>query len=95
MSEGERVHIVIYGRVQGVFFRALTQEKAAELGLTGWVRNREDGTVEVVAEGGKDKLDELVKWCRTGPPDARVTEVEVRSEPYTGEFKEFSIKYRR
>ena len=95
MSEGERVHIVIHGRVQGVFFRASTQEKAVELGLTGWVRNREDGTVEAVAEGEKDKLDELVKWCHKGPPDARVTQVEVRGEPYTREFKEFSIKYRR
>lgn len=95
MSEGERVHITIDGRVQGVFFRASTQEKATELRLTGWVRNRDGGTVEVVAEGGKDKLDELVKWCHIGPPGARVTRVEVRCETYIGEFKEFSIKYRR
>jgi acylphosphatase len=95
MAGGERTRVIIYGRVQGVFFRASTQEKATELGLTGRVRNREDGAVEIIAEGGKEKLNELVEWCRVGPPGARVTGVEIKSEPYTGEFKEFSIRYRR
>lgn len=88
----ERIRILVRGRVQGVFFRASTQERAEELGLTGWVRNLADGTVEAVAEGSRDKLDKLVEWCRTGPPKARVTDVDIKSEPRTGEFEGFSIE---
>ncbi|HLE24365.1 MAG TPA: acylphosphatase [Thermodesulfobacteriota bacterium] len=90
----ERVTAIIHGRVHGVFYRASAREKAIELGLTGWVRNRLDKTVEVVAEGDKKQLDNLIEWCRVGPPDAYVTEVEVKWEPYNGEFKGFSVKYR-
>jgi acylphosphatase len=89
----ERVRIVVRGRVQGVFYRATTQEKAIELGLTGWVRNRADGAVEVVAEGDREELNELVEWCKVGPKHAHVTDVEIRWEPYIGEFREFTIKY--
>ena len=90
----ERVHAIIHGRVQGVFFRASTQEKAIELGLTGWVRNRADGKVEVLAEGEKEKLEKLIDWCRIGPKHAQVTDVETRWEPYAGQYKEFTIYYR-
>jgi len=89
----ERVHVVVRGRVQGVFYRASTQEKAIELGLTGWVKNRADGAVEVVAEGDREELNELVEWCRVGPKHAYVTDVETNWEPYIGEFREFTIKY--
>ena len=88
----QRVHLRIKGRVQGVFFRYETQSVAQRLGLVGWVRNRLDGSVEVVAEGEKEKLDELIKWCHQGPPLARVDSVEVRWEEPTGEFKNFSIE---
>ncbi|HEY7535862.1 MAG TPA: acylphosphatase [Thermodesulfobacteriota bacterium] len=90
----ERVNVIIRGRVQGVFYRASAKEKAIELELTGWVKNRGDKTVEIVAEGQRKKLDELVEWCTMGPPDAYVTDVEVKWESYTGEFIEFSVKYR-
>jgi acylphosphatase len=89
----ERVHAIIHGRVQGVFFRASTQEKAIELGLTGWVRNRADGKVELLAEGEKEKLEKLIEWCRIGPKHAQVTNVETRWEPYAGQYNEFIINY--
>lgn len=89
-----RVHVVVHGRVQGVFYRASTQEKAIELGLTGWVKNRVDGSVELVAEGDREKVEELAEWCRVGPERAEVTVVDTNWEWYTGEFNEFTIKYR-
>ncbi|MBM4355325.1 MAG: acylphosphatase [Deltaproteobacteria bacterium] len=66
---------VVRGRVQGVFYRASTEEKAAELGLAGWVRNRTDGSVEVVAAGPADLLSELEEWLHVGPRHARVDSV--------------------
>ncbi len=88
-----RVHLVIHGRVQGVFFRASTRERALELYLTGWVSNLIDGSVEVVAEGAAQSLRELVAWCRQGPPGAHVVNIDVRDEMYTGEFDTFQVKY--
>lgn len=89
-----RIHLVISGLVQGVFFRANTVEEGIRLGLTGWVRNLPDGNVETVAEGSKEKLEQFSAWCRRGPAPSRVTNVEVSWEPATGEFKGFSIKGR-
>ena len=66
------VHIIIHGEVHGVSFRASTQTKALELSLTGWVRNLSNGTVEMHAEGSRDSLDKLIKWCQQGPPLAKV-----------------------
>ncbi len=88
-----RIHAIISGRVQGVFYRASTRDKAVSLGLTGWVRNLPDGRVELVAEGPKDSIDELISWCWDGPTYARVEEVQVQDETPTGEFKEFEIRY--
>ncbi|MEM3555286.1 MAG: acylphosphatase [Candidatus Micrarchaeia archaeon] len=88
-----RLHAEIYGIVQGVFFRSNTQRKAFSLGLTGWVRNRRDGSVEVLAEGEREALEELLSWCRKGPPGARVDRVEHFWEDYKGEFSSFSIRY--
>ena len=67
------VHIIIYGHVQGVFFRASTQTQASALGVTGWVRNLQDGTVEVYAEGNQNALNRFIEWCRKGPPSAKVS----------------------
>jgi len=78
--------------VQGVFFRYETQSVAKRLGLVGWVRNRLDGSVEVLAEGEKEKLEELLKWCHQGPPLARVDSVQINWEEPTGEFKDFRIE---
>lgn len=72
-----RVHARIYGRVQGVYFRASTQARAESLGLVGWVRNRRDGTVELVAEGPRASVEQLMSWVRAGGPEhARVDEVD-------------------
>ena len=89
-----RRHLIVEGYVQGVFFRASTQEKAEELQVSGWVRNRWDGTVEILAEGEQGRVAELIRWCQKGPPGAGVTQVQVEEEPYTGEFKGFRIVYR-
>lgn len=88
-----RLHAEIYGIVQGVFFRSNTQKKALSLGVVGWVRNRRDGSVEVVAEGEREALEALLAWCWKGPPGARVDRVEHSWEEHKGEFKVFSIKY--
>ena len=88
-----RLHIVIEGRVQGVFFRAGTIEESSKLGLTGWVRNCPDGRVEAVFEGDIDKIDQILEWCKKGPPGAVVRHVETIWEQATGEFVSFSIKY--
>ena len=66
-------HIIVYGKVHGVYFRASTQTKALELCLTGWVRNLSNGTVEVHAEGSRDSMNQLIKWCQKGPPSAKVS----------------------
>jgi len=87
------VHVLISGRVQGVWFRASTKEKADELGIYGWVRNTSDGRVEAVFEGEEKKVDEMVKWCHSGPPLAHVEKVEVKKQNPTNTFKEFSIVY--
>ena len=87
------VHVFISGRVQGVFFRAATQRMAKDFNLTGWVRNMVDGRVEAVFEGDDENMDKMLEWCHIGPPAARVEEVLTEEEPYTGEFRDFNIKY--
>lgn len=81
----------IHGRVQGVWYRASTQKQAAALGLSGFVRNVADGSVEAVAEGPREQLEALIAWCREGPPHARVSEVESRFGDATGEFDDFRV----
>ena len=70
-------HIIIYGKVQGVSFRASTQTKASELNIKGWVRNLPNGIVEVHAEGNCENLDKFIKWCRKGPPFAQVSKCDL------------------
>ncbi|HIE23896.1 MAG TPA: acylphosphatase [Candidatus Korarchaeota archaeon] len=93
MGEKVRAHVYISGIVQGVFFRANTKKVADRLGVKGWVRNLIDGRVEAVFEGDKEAVNKIIEWCKTGPPLARVDNVEVRWEHYKGEFEEFSIRY--
>jgi acylphosphatase len=85
------VQILIHGRVTGVYFRAATQREAKRLGITGWVRNRADGSVEILAEGEEDAVKELIGWAHHGPSAARVEDVDVRYRSYTGEFPDFRI----
>lgn len=87
------MHLYISGIVQGVFFRAHTQDVARSLDLTGWVRNLHDARVEVVTEGPKDNLEKLIQWCHKGPPGASVTNVEIKWGNATGKFRDFEIRY--
>jgi acylphosphatase len=83
-------HLVISGRVQGVGFRYSMAEEAERLHVTGWVRNRRDGTVEAVLDGAADAVDTLVAWARRGPPSARVSEVQVTE--VAGSFERFEMR---
>jgi len=85
------VHLVVLGRVQGVAFRARAVAEATRLGLSGWVRNRMDGTVEARAEGTPEAVEAFVAWCRRGPPAAQVEEVQVTAEPATGLDRGFQV----
>jgi len=87
-----RVHLFITGRVQGVFFRASTQEEAQRYELTGWVRNLRDGRVEAVIEGEEENVRSMVAWCRTGPPHAVVNHLSVTVETYRGEYVGFEVR---
>ena len=86
------VHVIISGRVQGVWFRTSTKEKAKELGLTGWVRNTLNGDVEAVFEGEEEIIKKMINWCNSGPPMARVKNVVVKKQQTIG-FNEFIIRY--
>ena len=88
----EGVHVVISGKVQGVWFRASTRNQALGLGLTGWVRNLRDGRVEAHAEGPRERLLDLVDWCKDGPELAFVTDVQVTWVPATGELIGFELR---
>ncbi len=88
-----RVHLLISGRVQGVFYRANTRDEARRLGLTGWVRNLPDGRVEALVEGEEERIKRLIDWCHHGPPGAVVREVQAHWEDYRGEFTGFEIRY--
>lgn len=88
-----RVHSFISGKVQGVFFRSETRKKAEKYQVKGWVRNLSDGRVEAVFEGEEEAVKALVNFCKRGPFGTRVTKVNLSWENYTGEFKDFKIKY--
>ena len=87
-----RARVIAAGRVQGVFFRAETRRAASSLGVSGWVRNARDGTVEVVFEGDRERVEEAVEWCRRGPPGAVVESLDVKWEEPAGE-RGFEIRY--
>jgi acylphosphatase len=89
----KRVHLIISGKVQGVWFRASTKEHAQNLHLTGWVRNLESGEVEAVFEGEESAIDEIITWCSSGPPLAEVDDITKKYEEYTHEFTDFKIQY--
>jgi acylphosphatase len=89
----KRAHVFISGRVQGVCFRAETRRTAKQLHLTGWVRNMPDGRVEALFEGEDNNVNQMTKWCHGGPPAARVDNVLIREELFTGEFSDFTIEF--
>ncbi len=88
-----RLHIIVIGDVQGVFFRAGAQGEARRLGITGWARNLPDGSVEVMAEGAHGPLERLLEWCGHGPAGASVSGIKSWWLAATGEFTDFRITY--
>jgi acylphosphatase len=88
-----RAKVIVSGRVQGVLFRARTMQKAVRQSVNGWVRNLPDGRVEAVFEGEKEAVDTMVDFCREGPRSAMVLGVDVKWEPFTGEFRDFKIRH--
>lgn len=92
MSSTVRAHVFVSGRVQGVYFRATTRDRAREQGVAGWVRNLDDGRVEAVFEGAKDDVEEMVEWCEEGSAQARVDDVAVECEPPEG-IEGFSVRW--
>jgi len=91
MEKKVRAHLIIKGRVQGVFFRVETQRAMAPLGVHGWVRNLPDQTVEALLEGSEENVRKGIEWCRLGPPAAHVTDVVISWEPYVGDFDSFRV----
>jgi acylphosphatase len=87
-----RAHILISGRVQGVFFRMEIRDEASKRNVSGWVRNISGRRVEAIFEGKKENVENLIKFCNIGPPRAKVTKVNVQWEEYKGEFKDFKIR---
>ena len=89
----KRIHIFVTGRVQGVFFRQSTKVMAIKNNVKGWVRNLDDGRVEIVGEGEILDIENLTQWCKTGPANSRVDEFELSEENVTDEFENFEVRY--
>lgn len=89
----KRVRVNVFGRVQGVSFRHYTRKTAQQLGVSGWVRNLADGSVEGCFEGEAAAVDAAVEWCGSGPDGARVDRLELTVEPFLGEFDGFQIRF--
>ncbi len=93
-QRNRRVHLLISGKVQGVYYRSSACEEARVLGLRGMVRNLPGGQVELVAEGEEAALDRLIAWCQMGPPAAQVAQVKVTYQAATGEYADFHVRRR-
>ena len=93
MNESIRNHIFVSGKVQGVLFRDRTRRKARQIGVQGWVKNLPDNRVEMLLEGEKEKIQELIEWIKSEPFLVRVDNLEVKLEKYQNEFNNFEVKY--
>lgn len=93
MSTAKRIHVIVEGRVQGVFFRAYTRDEAVRFGLSGWVRNCPDGSVEAVVEGEQGAVEKMVQWLHQGSPNSNVAKVHLTEEAPVGESGTFEIHY--
>lgn len=93
MGKNVRAHVNISGRVQGVFYRMETKNSAERYGITGWVRNKSDGSVEAIFEGDAESVHVIIEWCKQGPSNARVDHVDIQWRDATDEFKDFKITY--
>jgi acylphosphatase len=92
-KESISVRLLVRGKVQGVYFRFNMQQVAMKNSVVGWVRNLPDGNVEALLEGNKEDVNQVVRWSKIGPENARVDEVEMDYGQYTGEYKDFIIRY--
>ena len=88
----KQIILKIYGRVQGVFFRASSMKEAKKLGISGVASNEDDGTVKIEAEGGEGELKQFIDWCKEGPEHAKVDRVEIKWTEATGAFSDFIVK---
>ena len=88
----KRVHLIITGRVQGVWYRSYTKDKAQKIGLTGWIRNLENGDVEAIFEGEEKAIEEMIVWCYSGSPLAEIDDIQTMYEKFSDEFEEFTIQ---
>ena len=93
MTEKARCHVIVSGSVQGVCFRMETKRVAESYGVTGWVRNNRNGTVEAVFEGEKKDVTSVIEWCKKGPLNSKVNRVDIDEEIYAGEFEGFNIRF--
>ncbi len=89
----QRIRIIVTGKVQGVFFRQALKVMAKKNDVFGWVKNLENGRVEAILEGDEEKINRLVEWLHGGPANARVEDVEIHNEKFSGEFKKFDVLY--
>ena len=93
MSDAKRIHVIVEGRVQGVFYRAFTRDEALRLGLSGWVRNRPNGSVEALVEGEKSAVEKMVQWFHQGSPNSIVEKVQLTEKTPVGDTDTFEIHY--
>lgn len=89
----KQIHLIFYGKVQGVFYRDNTQKKASELRLKGYVRNLQDGTVEAIVQGSEEKLKELIEFCKNNPGYSKVEKIDVEEQELSDEFDGFEVRY--
>ena len=89
----KRIRVYVTGKVQGVFFRQALKVKAKQNNILGWVKNLDDGRVEILIEGDHKCVESVVEWCNFGPANSRVDNIEIGHEDYSGKFKNFEVKY--
>ncbi len=89
----QRVRLIVKGKVQGVFFRQALKVTAKKNNVNGWVRNLHDGRVEALLEGDDVDVSALVEWCHAGSANARVEDIDIKNEKYSGEFSKFEVLY--
>ncbi|MDP6857553.1 MAG: acylphosphatase [Candidatus Nitrosopelagicus sp.] len=90
---GKCVHIFVTGKVQGVFFRQATRVIAIKNNVTGWVRNLDDGRVEIMIEGEDKSVDIITQWCNLGPANSRVDDIKINQEEFRGDYENFEVRY--
>ena len=91
--ENKSVHILVTGKVQGVFFRQATKVIAIKNHVTGWVKNLESGQVEILLEGEDQNVNSIVEWCHNGPANSRVDEIKIEQQKFSGQYSNFEVRY--